>query len=75
MDEYIRQFRELQGICNLKEGTTHDLSRYVKGLRPDIVENMNHCNNGQEAYLKAFRVERMLRRSRMRQCRPRAHVV
>ena len=70
-----RQFQELQDICKLKEGTTHDLPHYVKGLRPDIMENMNHCNNNNEAYLEAFRVERMLRRSHMRQCQPRAHVV
>ena len=41
------------------------------------------CKTSQEAYLKAFLVEHMLRRSHMRQCkpkerksqRPRAHVV
>ena len=51
------------------------MARYFIGLRPDTVENMNNCKTSPEAYLEAFRVERMLRRSRMQQCRPRAHVV
>eukprot|EP00268_Persea_americana_P014206 TRINITY_DN16298_c2_g2_i6.p1 TRINITY_DN16298_c2_g2~~TRINITY_DN16298_c2_g2_i6.p1 ORF type:complete len:103 (-),score=12.38 TRINITY_DN16298_c2_g2_i6:100-408(-) len=70
--------------CKLEEDETHDLVHYFKGLRPDILENMNNYKTSQEAYLEAFRVERMLRRSYMQQCssedrksqqRPRAHVV
>ena len=63
VDDYTRQFRELQDICKLEEDETHDLVRYIQGLRLDILENMNFCKTSQEAYLEAFRVEHMLRRS------------
>ena len=63
VDEYTRQFRELQDICELEEDEIHDLVRYIRGLRPNILENMNFCKTSQEAYLEAFRVEHMLRRS------------
>lgn len=68
VDEYTRQFRELQDICELDEDETHDLVRYVSGLKPDIVDNMNYGKTSQEAYLEAIRVERMLRRSQRQQC-------
>ena len=51
--------------CELGEDEMHDLAHHVKGLRPDILENMNYCKTSQEAYLKAIRVEHMLRRSCM----------
>ena len=60
VDEYTRQFRELQNIYELEEDEIHDLARYVQGLRSDILENMNYCKSSQEAYLEAIRVERIL---------------
>ena len=61
--------------CKLEEDETCDLARYVQGLRPNILENMNYCKTNQEAYLEALCVERLLRRSRMQQCRQRTHAV
>ena len=68
VDEYTRQFWELQDLSELEEGATNDLAHYVRGLTLDIVENMNYCKTSQEAYLKAIWVERMLKKSRMQQC-------
>ena len=61
--------------CELEEYEIHDLACYVRGLRPDILVNMNYYKTSQEEYLEAIRVERMLRRSRKQQCRQRAHIV
>ena len=36
VDEYTRQFRELQDICELEEDEIHDLVLYIRGLRPNI---------------------------------------
>ena len=70
-------------ICELEEDKTHDLVRYIRGLRRGM-ENMNHCKTSQEAYIEAICVEHTLKRSRMKQDKPkerkfpqrtRAHVV
>lgn len=45
---------------------THDLARYIKGLRPEILENMNHYNTIQKAYSGAIRVKHTLQQSHMR---------
>ena len=65
VDEYTRQFQELHEICELKEDEIHDLARYVQGLRPDILKNMNYYKTSQEASLEAIRAEYMLRKSCM----------
>ena len=65
VDGYSRQFQELQYLCVLEEGKIHDLICYIRGLRPDIIENMNYCQSIQEAYRVAICVEHMLTRSRM----------
>ena len=58
-DEYTGQFRELQDICKL-EDEIHDFVHYIIGLKPNILENMNHCKTS-EAYIEAIRVEHVLR--------------
>lgn len=44
-------------LCALEESETNDKARYIRGLRSDIWENMNLCQNIQEAYNESLRVE------------------
>ena len=74
IDKYTRQFQELQVKCELEEKEIHDFVHYIGGLQPNILENMIYCQTSEEAYLEAFRVERMLRRSHMQQSQFQIHV-
>ena len=65
VDEYTCQFRDLQYLCELEEDEIHDLVRYIRGLRLDILEKMNHCKTSQDAYIEVFRAEHMPKWSHM----------
>ena len=56
-------FAWLQDKCGLEDDEEYDLINFVRGLRPEIVEQMNDSKNIHEAYWEAIRVERMLKRS------------
>ena len=43
VDEYIEEFSRLQCVCNLKS-ENYDFDRFIRGLRPDILENMKKEN-------------------------------
>ena len=63
VDEYSDQFLKLQQVCELEQNELHDLNRFIRGWRPNILQNMNYCKTIHDAYWEAIRVERMLKRS------------
>ena len=65
--EYTDRIQALHNLCALDESPTHDLAQSIRGLRPDILENMNHSNTIQEAYSEAIHAEHTLRQSHMPQ--------
>ena len=50
----------------LYESELHDLICFMRGINPDIRENMNYYKTIQEAYKEAILVEHLLKWSRMR---------
>ena len=61
VDIYTRLFKELQYLGALDESELHELIRFMRGLRPDIEENMTYCKTIQEAYRQVIRFEHMFR--------------
>ena len=63
-------FAWLQDKFGLEDDEEHDLISFVRGLRLDIMENMNDCTTVHEAYWEAIQVECMLKRSYMGKVMP-----
>ena len=53
----------------LEQTEPHDLNSFLRGLRPNILQDMNDCKNIHEPYWEAIRVEHMLKRSRLRKAK------
>ena len=54
----------------MNESESHDVTRFMSVLNPDIEEKMKFFQTIQEAYKEAISVEHMLRQSRIQQCKP-----
>ena len=52
VDEYSDQFSRLQQVCELEQSELHDLNRFIRGLRPNKLHNMNYCEASHDAIRK-----------------------
>ena len=68
VEEYADEFERLHHLCEL--GDTLDFNNFLKGLRPSILKNMaKECNDMYEAFWEAIRVERLIKRYRLRKAK------
>ena len=57
VNEYMRQYQNLEFDCNLKGIDKDDKKRYMRGLRSEIHDKMCFCMTIQEAYAEALQTE------------------
>ena len=69
IDEYFEQFSWSQKACRL-EDKQHYLLRFLRGMRPSILENMEDCKTKYEECEEAISVGHMLNRSCMEIYKP-----
>ena len=77
VNDYMRQYQNLEFDCNLKGIDKDDKKRYMSGLRLEIQDKMRFCMTIQEAYLEAFPAKNEIFPSQEEnfQQRSRAHIV
>ena len=63
VDEYTCRFRELQHQCASNGSESHDVTRFMRGLNPDIEEKMKWYQTVHEAFKEAIHVEHVLQQS------------